>query len=207
MKCFAEFETDRIIYETYFQGKTGCMVEVGCADPYLYSMSMFFRNEGWRCIGVEPNPKFIQKHRDLGHEIYPYAATESHVGPSDFDLVDTPMGPFTYESFSSLKVKPEYNQKYGVVCIEEVIQVDCKPLNLILEEAGVESIDFLAIDTEGWELEVMRGFDPDKYKPKVILLENYFHSQVYTDYMKSIGYILDRNIEYNYIYVRDIFAV
>ena len=123
MKCFAEFETDRIVYETYFQGKVGCIVEVGCADPYLYSMSMLFRNEGWRCIGVEPNPKFIQKHRDLGHEIYPYAATESLVGPSDFDLVSTPMGPFTYESFSSLRVKPEYNKKYGVVCIEEVIQV------------------------------------------------------------------------------------
>ena len=81
------------------------------------------------------------------------------------------------------------------------------PSGLILEEAGVESIDFLAIDTEGWELEVMRGFNSDKYKPKVILLENYFHSQAYTDYMKSIGYILDKNIEYNYIYIRDIFAV
>lgn len=207
MKFFAEFETDRIIYETYFQGKTGCMVEVGCADPYLYSMSMLFRNGGWRCIGVEPNPKFVQKHMDLGHEIYPYAATESHIGPLDFDLVSTPMGPFTYESFSSLRVKPEYSQKYGVVCIEDVIQVDCKPLNLILEEAGVETIDFLSIDTEGWELEVVKGFDPDRYKPKVILLENYFHSDDYTAYMKSVGYVLDRTVEYNYIYVRDIFAV
>ena len=207
MTSYAEFETDRIVYDTYFQGKVGCSVEVGCADPYLYSMSMLFREKGWRCIGVEPNPKFVQKHIDLGHEIYPYAATESHVGVSDFDLVDTPSGPFTYESFSSLKVKPEYNKKYGVVCIEEVIQVNCKPLDLILQEAGVESIDFLAIDTEGWELEVMRGFSADKYKPEVILLENYFHSQIYTDHMKSIGYMLDQTIEYNYIYIRDIFAV
>ena len=207
MTSYAEFETDRIVYDTYFQGKVGCSVEVGCADPYLYSMSMLFREKGWRCIGIEPNPKFVQKHIDLGHEIYPYAATESHVGLSDFDLVDTPMGPFTYESFSSLQVKPEYIKKYGVVCIEEVIQVNCKPLDLILQEAGVESIDFLAIDTEGWELEVMRGFNADKYKPQVILLENYFHSPDYTDHMISIGYLLDQNIEYNYIYVRDIFAV
>lgn len=207
MTSYAEFETDRIIYETYFQGTVGTSVEVGCADPHLYSMSMLFREKGWRCIGVEPNPKFVQKHRDLGHEIYPYAATESHVGLSDFDLVDTPMGPFTYESFSSLKVKPEYNQKYGVVCIEDVIQVQCKPLDLILQEAGVASIDLLTIDTEGWEIEVMKGFSPDVYKPKVIVLENYFHSPAYTDYMRAIGYILDRTIEYNYIYIRDIFAV
>lgn len=207
MTSYAEFETDRIIYDTYFQGTVGTSVEVGCADPYLYSMSMLFREKGWRCIGVEPNPKFVQKHRDLGHEIYPYAATESHVGLSDFDLVDTPMGPFTYESFSSLKVKPEYNQKYGVVCIEDVIQVQCKPLDLILQEAGVASIDLLTIDTEGWEIEVMKGFSPDVYNPKVIVLENYFHSPAYTDYMRAIGYILDRTIEYNYIYIRDIFAV
>jgi FkbM family methyltransferase len=204
---YAEFETDKIIYDTYFQDKVGLSVEVGCADPYLYSMSMLFREKGWRCIGVEPNPKFIQKHRELGHEIYPYAATESHVGLSDFDLVDTPMGSFTYESFSSLRVKPEYNQKYGVVCIEDVIQVQCKPLDLILQEAGVDSIDLLSIDTEGWELEVMRGFSVDKYKPKVVLLENYFHDPDYTAHMKGIGYILDKVVEYNYIYVRDIFAV
>ena len=117
------------------------------------------------------------------------------------------MGKFTYESFSSLRVKPEYNQKYGVVCIEDVIQVQCKPLDLILQEAGVGSIDLLVIDTEGWEIEVMKGFSPDVYKPRVIVLENYFHSPAYTDHMRGIGYVLDRTIEYNYIYIRDIFAV
>jgi FkbM family methyltransferase len=206
MTSYAEFETDRIVYDTYFQGKVGCSVEVGCADPYLYSMSMLFREKGWRCIGVEPNPKFVQKHIDLGHEIYPYAATESHVGISDFDLVMIEHGPFTYESFSSLKVKDSYIEKQGIPDIE-VIQVNCKPLDLILQEAGVESIDLLVVDTEGWELEVMRGFSSDKYKPKVIVLENWVHEAEYTDYMKSIGYRLDQTVEYNYIYVRDIFAV
>jgi FkbM family methyltransferase len=206
MTSYAEFETDRIVYDTYFQGKVGCSVEVGCADPHLYSMSMLFREKGWRCIGIEPNPKFVQKHIDLGHEIYPYAATESHVGLSDFDLVMIEHGPFTYESFSSLKVKDSYIEKQGMPDIE-VIQVNCKPLDLILQEAGVESIDLLVVDTEGWELEVMRGFSADKYKPKVIVLENWVHESEYTDYMKSIGYRLDQTIEYNYIYVRDIFAV
>ena len=50
MTSYAEFETDRIVYDTYFQGKIGCSVEFGCADPYLYSMSMLFREIGWRCI-------------------------------------------------------------------------------------------------------------------------------------------------------------
>lgn len=206
MNSYAEFETDRIVYDTYFQRKVGCSVEVGCADPYLYSMSMLFREQGWRCIGIEPNPVFVQKHLDLGHEIYPYAVTESHVGISDFDLVMIEHGPFTYESFSSLKVKDSYIEKQGMPDIE-VIQVNCKPLDLILQEAGVESIDLLVIDTEGWEIEVMRGFSADKYKPKVIVLENWVHESEYTDYMKSIGYNLDQTIEYNYIYVRDIFAV
>jgi hypothetical protein len=58
-----------------------------------------------------------------------------------------------------------------------------------------------------WEIEVMRGFSADKYNPKVIVLENWIHEEEYTDYMKSIGYALDQTIEYNYIYVRDIFAV
>jgi hypothetical protein len=84
----------------------------------------------------------------------------------------------------------------------EIIKVECKTLNSILEIAKVDGIDFLSIDTEGWELEVIKSFSTAKYSPKVILLENYLHSERYNEYMNRIGYQLDMKVEYNYIYTK-----
>ena len=41
-----------------------------------------------------------------------------------------------------------------------------------MQEANVETFDYLLIDVEGWELEVMQGFNASLYSPKVIVLEN-----------------------------------
>ena len=45
--------------------------------------------------------------------------------------------------------------------------------DLIIKKFGNDKVDILSIDTEGWELEVMMGFDQEKYLPKVIVLENF----------------------------------
>jgi hypothetical protein len=65
--------------------------------------------------------------------------------------------------------------------------------------------DILIIDTEGWELEVMKGFNHNKYKPKIIILENYLHLDSYTEYMNSIGYRLNDKSSYDYIYLHSQF--
>ena len=201
---YAEFETDKIIREKYFPNFAGTMVEVGCADPELYSMSMLFRQNNWRCIGVEPNPFFAEKHRALNHEIYEYAVDTKNKKNVDFYVVNDyeANSKFTFESFSSLGIDKGYIDKDGNPSNVEIIKVECKTLNSILEIAEVDKIDFLSIDTEGWELDVMKSFSTAKYSPKVILLENYLHSERYTEYMNRIGYQLDMKVEYNYIYTK-----
>jgi len=201
---YAEFETDRIIREKYFPNFIGTMVEVGCADPELYSMSMLFRQNNWRCIGIEPNPFFAEKHRALNHEIYEYAINTKNKKNVDFYMVNDygEGSQFTFESMSSLGIQQGYMDKDGTPSNVQIIKVECKTLNSILKMAEVDKIDFLSIDTEGWELDVMKSFSSEKYSPKVILLENYLHSDRYTEYMNRIGYQLDMKVEYNYLYTK-----
>ena len=47
----------------------------------------------------------------------------------------------------------------------------------------------------------MEGFDVSLYQPSVIVLENYYYDEKYTDYMKSVGYRLDLKLQYNWVYV------
>jgi len=202
---YAEFETDKIILETYFPNAIGIMVEVGCADPEIYSMSKLFRDKGWRCIGIEPNPYFINKQKEVGNEVYQYAVSTENKKDVDFFMVNDygETQEFTYESFSALKIHEGYIEKHGNPSNIETIKVETKRLEDILKhDAKVETIDFLSVDVEGYELDVIKSIDLLKFRPTVIVLENYLYDENYNVFMDENGYSLIQKVEYNYIYGR-----
>ena len=176
---------------------TGIMVEVGSAGPEFLSQSKPFRDIGWRCICIEPNPKFAKMHRDVGNEIYEYACSYEDKDDVNFEIVNVNNGEITNESFSSLEVSEElslisgYNGKNSLN-IQNII-VNVRKLDTILEESKVSKVDYVIVDVEGWELNVIKGFTTSKYQPKVIVLESAFVSthQMYHDYMANLGYEFD----------------
>lgn len=200
---YAEFETDRWIRENFFPDFSykGLMVEVGAGPTTFYSMSKHFRENGWRCIGVDPNPKFVKAHQLEGNEIYQYACAD-YEGKSIFTVIDTGWWASDVEgvSYSSLDIKYNMDPSYKQTQIEvEVIKLDS-----LLSQLKIDSIDFLSVDVEGWELEVMKGFSIDRYKPKVVILEDYEPKETkdYTKFMKELNYKLVKEIEYNRIFSR-----
>jgi FkbM family methyltransferase len=211
VKYYAEFETDRYIRENYFPDFSykGVMIEVGAGPTTFYSMSKHFRDNGWRAICVEPMPKFAEMHRKEGNEIYECACSFEDKDNVNFEIVNTGtwkkdiFGDVEGISFSSLGMRNSHadSNKHMIQNLKiENIKVKVLKLNTLLESINIDKVDFVSIDTEGWELEVMRGFDVNKYKPNIILLENVAHSKEYIDYMQNIGYQLDKVIEYNYIF-------
>ena len=200
---YAEYSTDKYIREIFFPKYSyGIMVEVGAGPPEFYSMSKHFRDNGWRCICIDPNPKFVKQHKDLGNEIYEIACSFEDTN-STFKIVDSwwPDDNINGISISALELK--YKEIYEVDSnnykVTE-IPVKVKKLDSLLEELNIEKIDFLSVDTEGWEIEVMMGFNLKKYYPKVVLLENLLYLKFYDEYMLENGYKLNQKLEYNYIY-------
>jgi len=204
---FAEFATDKHIRENYFPDYSykGTMIELGAGPPEFFSMSKHFRDNGWRCICIDPNPKFVQQHKDLGNEIYQFACSNYEKKEETFKIVDT-SNLFNWDentngvSLSALDIRQKYKE-YDKCPVQEIL-VEVKKLNTILNDLNIEHIDFLSVDTEGWELEVMEGFDLNKYNPKIVLLENTEHDKKYDIYMEKFGYHLDSNVSYNYIYIK-----
>jgi len=194
---YAEFETDKYIRETFFSdfNDKKIMVEVGAGPTLFYSMSKHFRDHGWRCICIDPNPKFVEDHKKMGNEIYELALS-NYNGESLFNVVTSGWDEkYDGISYSGLEIK--YDMPNLKV---DKIKVKVKTLNSLLEKLNVNKIDLVSVDVEGSEIEVMEGFDTIKYSPKVILLENYTHDPKYELYMDLIGYKLNKKIEYNYIF-------
>ncbi len=213
-RFYAEFFTDKYIRKNFFPDFSyhGCVVEVGCATPELLSMSQHFRESGWRSIGIEPNPRFVALHRARGNEVFEYAAADFEADDHDFVVAEANADysdkELSAHSYSSLSIKPEYRDyKDGAVKYfkQTTIKVRVRRLDDILKThcADLSKIDLLAIDVEGYELEVMKGFTPGRFQVKVIVLENLFHLASYTEYMKGIGYRLYKALGYNYIYTPD----
>ena len=72
-------------------------------------------------------------------------------------------------------------------------------MDTIIKEANIKQIDILSVDTEGWELEVMKGLS--LLKPKLIMLENIFNEDSYRGYMIERGYWFDTRIGDSDVYI------
>jgi len=79
----------------------------------------------------------------------------------------------------------------------ELFEVRTRRLDRLLEEAGFPKLDYLTIDVEGWEPQVMAGFTVERWKPKVIVLEDVANNRV-----DIPGYDIVSRHEYDNIYVR-----
>jgi FkbM family methyltransferase len=81
-------------------------------------------------------------------------------------------------------------KSYGFTYRE--VQVQTKKLDEILSELKPDcEIDFVSIDVEGHELDVLRGFSIERWLPTVIILEDNsnFENVDVSNYMKQFGYV------------------
>lgn len=209
----AEQDIDRVVHDAFFaDAATGVLVEVGAARPDYLSIGASFRERGWNVIAIEPNPEFCALHRAQGHVVLPYACSDEDRDDVDFFVVnsndaDYLDGKVSFESFSSLGIEGQYAELHETIKEKtnlKTIKVNVRKLDTILTEhhPEVKEIQIIAVDVEGWELNVMRGLTFDKYRPKIVILENLFNSDSYGAFMREHGYDLWERLEPNEIYVR-----
>jgi FkbM family methyltransferase len=205
----AEGDVDIYVRQTFFPAQnSGVFVDVGAASPNFLSISALYRALGWTVIAVEPNPVFCDQHRKLGHEVLQYACGDHDEDNVEFSVVDShgaryENGNVSFESFSSLAIKDAYKTIRTDLDIKK-ISVNLRRLDTILaaHAPDVDYIDILSVDVEGWELEVIAGLDLEKFKPRVMIIENLFAEPQYRLCLRDKGYSLWTFRFPNDVYVR-----
>lgn len=84
----------------------------------------------------------------------------------------------------------------------EIIQVQCLLFNSILEQHNIYHIDYLTIDTEGNEYEILKTIDFNKYKIDVIDVENNYRETKVKKLLLEKGYCLVESLLQDDIYMR-----
>jgi len=136
--------------------------------------------------------------------VYNYAISDENLDTVSFNVVKGSWGGGSMMAgLSAINLDTDYMNKFSQGIREIVkIEVPQKTLNSIIESeiSEVTTIDIMSIDVEGGELNVLKGVDLNKYKPKILVIENIFNKPDIYDYLKLFGYVLDKQIEYNQYY-------
>ena len=205
---FGQWETDRII-ESYFDiSLAGICVEVGAANGIKGSNTLYFEQRGWNVLCIEPNPEHVSSllsHRK-NNLFFACAEKEGHLPLTVFKVGERNIS----TSLTSLKPDERLVESHrDIINDRYTIDVDVKTLSDILEnyacdtQFGIQkSIDFISIDTEGTELNVLQGFNFKDYDVKLFVIENNYNDPEIEQFMKSKGYIKDQRYKINDFYVK-----
>jgi FkbM family methyltransferase len=155
-----------LIFINVLPVKNGFYIDIGSYHPFKHSNSHLLFKAGWRGMNIDPRPgskELFDRHRKGDINI------EAGIGEANGKMSYYMIGEnSTMNSFSKENLK-----QLGLLDnVKRTLDVPVYTLNTILEQhPSVKTIDYLNIDAEGYEMEVLSGIDFAKIPPSVISIE------------------------------------
>ena len=189
------------IREFFNHRQNAICVEVGSNEPISICSQSWHLEEklGWQCILIEPIPSLAKKTKKYRPNaiIFELACTaDKNVSYLDFNI---PINEDNFEitGHASLEINADEHNYDD----HKTIQVKTDTLTNILKSRKIKKIDFLSIDVEGTEMDVLLGLDFNLYRPNLILLEDkhlYLKKHIF---LKKKGYKLAQRLNRNCWYI------
>ena len=161
-------EGEDLILDRYFSGKkNGTYIDVGAHHPQRFSNTYRFYLNGWQGINIDAMPGSMQLFNELRPEdINIEQAIGSQKGKLDYYQFNEP----AINTFDPIEA--DQIIKNGIYQLNQIIKLTVVPLSEILAKHQIfKQVDFMNIDVEGLDLEVLKGCDWDTFHPKIIAVE------------------------------------
>jgi FkbM family methyltransferase len=195
------FEALNLYFEKDIKDNQLVIVDVGAGQPSFYSNTAFFREKNSKIVSIDAMPRNVAMFKEANLDILHYAVTETDTPETvlfrEFPDAIQGLAGSTIASVSDslLGMEPHLGRAVHY-------DVPAKSLNSILKEhhPEIDHIDILDIDTEGNEINILKGSNLDYYKPKVLIVENI--SGEYDQFYNSLGYETYAKCAHNDILIR-----
>ena len=180
---FSQDGEEMFLKEFFANKKKGFYVAVGAYHPFLFSNTAWAYERGWNGINIEPNLEAYKKFTHIrNHDInLNCGISQKERISSYFEFEEGAYNTFCKENVPN-------NTK-----LKKVSKIFTRRLDSIFNEHHVQKIDFMDIDVEGNELDVLCSNNWDLYRPQIILceqkmrMEDIIKSEIYL-FMKQNGY-------------------
>lgn len=196
---FSQFGQDmHIIQNIYKDKKNGYFVEVGAYDGVNMSNTLYLeQSHNWLGICVECNPFWFSKLKENRPNTINYDYAVYNQDNQELDFINDDTG--------GCSGFVETNS-HSHILHKNIIKVTTQTLTTILDKSNAPSfIEFLSLDTEGSEYEILKSHDFNKYLFGYICVEhNHIESarKKIRDLLESKGYVFFRenNVDDDYIH-------
>jgi len=153
----------------------GYFVEFGATDGVMLSNTWLLETEfDWTGICAEPNPAFLEQLRRNRRCV----VSDACIGPVSGETVEFILAD-VYGSIASYADSDKHSDKRAAYLAEgNVLQMTTKSLeDLLIEHAAPRDIDYLSIDTEGSEYDILRSFPFSDWRIRLLTVEHNFAPQ------------------------------
>lgn len=190
-KSYSQEGEDLVLLRLLKGKANGFYVDVGAHHPRRFSNTFLFYKKGWRGINIDAMPGSMvifrkERPRDINIEV--------PIAENEIDLIYYEFNEPALNGFSkTLSDKRDGVNGYKIIASR---QIRAQRLDRILGQYLPEDqkIDFLSIDVEGFDFEVLKSITLSKYQPTYIVIEDLefdvgsFQSSEIGQYLKINGY-------------------
>jgi FkbM family methyltransferase len=162
---YAQNAEDVVLLRAFSDIDNGFYVDVGAGDPVDDSVSKVFYDRGWHGINVEPQRSSFRKLESArSRDINLNSAVSDRIGTSSFFVLPERPGRSTLTPDLA-----EFYRSSGQRIEKETVELTT--LKEICEEFAPAKFEFLKIDAEGHEEQILLGADFGRFRPAVIVIE------------------------------------
>ena len=168
LSSYSQEGEDMVIRRFVNEDKPGFYVDIGAHHPERFSNTLFYYNRGWNGINVDADPDLMElfaasRPRDIN--------ITSAVGKKSASLT---FHVFNERALNTLDpaVAKERAAIDGYTIVKKR-KIPVKPLEEILNKQlpKGQTIDFITIDVEGKDIEVLQSNNWNKYRPRFLVVE------------------------------------
>jgi FkbM family methyltransferase len=162
---YAQNAEDVVLARLFGSRSTGRYVDVGAGDPVEDSVTKHFYDLGWTGVNIEPVPALAERLAAVRpRDVNLSAAVSAKPGTAVLHVVPDAWGRTTLDDALAVRYRDDEDWQVRDIEVELVTLAD------VLDEHPGE-IDFLKIDVEGAEQDVIEGADWARHRPRIVVVE------------------------------------
>jgi len=162
---YAQNHEDVLLARLFPPGLNGTYIDVGAMDPVLHSVTKLFSDRGWAGINIEPATfPFERLQAGRPRDVNLNVGLSDHEGTLTLYESDPNSG---WSTFSADQASQ--HRESGLTFVERSVPV--MTLAQVCQKYVTDTIDFVSIDVEGHERQVLEGGDWRTWRPRVVLVE------------------------------------
>jgi FkbM family methyltransferase len=185
---YAQNREDLVLAGFFDRGYQGFYIDVGANDPEVDSVTKIFYQNGWNGLNIEPiKSHFLalqkQRKKDINENI--------GIATKKGTLKLREYSGSGLSTFSEFMKREHQENPTGFTESYEDYEVPVEPLKTVLARNKITKIDFMKVDVEGYEYDVLASNDWDKYRPKVLCIEANHIDKDWRPLLTNSGYKLE----------------